>query len=329
MSHPLPSGSIIAIMILFLALIILLLWASLSGTTTTRQSAKISADTPPSQLTVDDPIGASMNGDFSLADDGDAYQDAASCKSAFTTIWDQTTAQVHCVCANPFFGFSCFRESYDENYFAVGNPSESDITVVVIDTVSVDRLSFPFVNGSQDQSMCTQLCDVDSSCSGILWDPADPPTLGTQQSDDSICTLLSGTVTVNAGNNIPYNIRIDSTLYLKDEKNLIFVDRVFLYTGILPARYYLRTGLSTDAAGQMMPIFEGIVVKLSFIPTTQLNTSNLTGIFADGLITDDDIAQFESGNTPANGRQFFIVNPDTVNLPVFNVTQLWVVYLLI
>ena len=329
MSHPLGSGPIIAIMILFLSIIILLLWATLSGRSTARPAPTVTANTQPKQLTVDDPVGASTDGNFTLADDGQAYTDAAACKSAVTTIWDQQTAQVHCICANPFFGFNCFRESYDITYFAVGNPSDSDVTVTVIDTVSADRLSFPFVNSdlSGNPVICTQLCDSDVTCTGILWDPPDPPTMGTQQNGEGICTLLSGDVIVNPDRNIPYDINVDSTLYLKGgDENLIFTDRVFLYSGTLPSRYYLRDGVSTDAGGQITPIFEEIVTKLTFIPTTQLNTANLTGIFSDALITDEQIAQIELGNTPSNGQQFFIVNPDTIDLPVFGVSQLWVVY---
>ena len=331
----LPNGAIIGIMILFLSIIAVVLFIVL-GQTNTSKPAPVLQPTPPVPLTIDDFVGASTNGNFALADNGQGFQDATSCKAAFTTHWNQTSGATTCECLNPFFGLNCFRESYDVTYFAVGNPTTTDVVVAEIDTFPADRLSFEFINDDLPGTpiICSETCDENINCSGFVWTPPLPPTLGTQQraSEDpngaGVCTLLTGDVVVNPDIIIPYDVRVDSTLYLKDVSSLIFTDRVFIYTNVLPNRFYLRTGLDTLASGQMMPVIENQVLKLAFIPTKQYNTAGLTGIYADRLITSSDITQIQAGVTPTDGM-FFIVPPDVVDLPVFGVPELWVVYVLL
>nr|QBK92978.1 MAG: hypothetical protein LCPAC403_01120 [Pithovirus LCPAC403] len=298
----LPDPALMGIMTIILIIIVIVIWVSISSVTLHKQPASVVADAP-IPLTIDDPIGASTNGIYTLSDDGDFFTDSASCKLASNTQW----SHLQCTCIVPFFGDKCTRESYNSTYFAVGNPTTSDVTFDVLSSPVVDSLSFP-----TDSISCTGECDMDPLCTGIIF--------------RSTCTLLTGDVIVNTGAMIPYSMDIDSTLYLKtDDRHLIFTDRVFVYTGTLPARYYLRTGVFSSSAGQMIPIFQGDIINLSFFPVKQLNVSTLTGVYSENEITQDMLNQISQGIILPG---IILVQPNVVDLPDFSqFSSLWVAYI--
>ncbi len=298
----LTNPALMGVITFIIVIVIIILWASMATTTINKRPASVMANVP-TPLTIDDPIGASSNGIYTLHDDGDSFTDSASCKMASNTQW----SHLRCTCTVPFFGSSCTRESYSNGYQAIGNPSSDDITINVIDTPVVDALSFPV-----DDITCTGLCDDDELCTGVIF--------------QSTCTLLSGDVIVSPNIIIPYSMEIDSTLYLKgDDRHLIFTDRVFIYTGTLPARYYLRTTVSSDAGGQMFPAIENIITKLTFFPIKQLNTANLIGIYSENELTQNMINQISQGMMI---ERVIIVQPNVVDLPDFSqFKELWVAYI--
>ncbi len=301
-SVPLSNPALMGVITFIIVILVIILWASMATATTHRRPASVIADVP-TPLTIDDPVGASSDGIFTLREDGDAFTDAASCKMASNTQW----SHLRCTCTTPFFGAMCTRESYSNDYFAVGNPTPSDITIDVLDTPVVEALSFPI-----DDITCTGLCDDNELCTGVIF--------------QSTCTLLTGDVIVTQGIVIPYSTNIDSTLYLKgDDEHLIFTDRVFIYTGTLPARYYLRTETSSDAGGQMFPAIQGVITKLTFFPIKQLNTANLIGVYSENELTQNILNQISQGMMVEG---VLIVQPNVVDLPDFSqFSDLFVAYI--
>ena len=129
-------------------------------------------------------IGASTDGQVAI-NNGLAYSTAGTCNAGPTRVWGPVNSnQEACRCVAPFYGSTCFLESYDANYLAVGNPVLSDVTLPPTSERTTDRLSFPWATTevpAPTQSICTTLCDDDDMCTGVLWDAPTAPDMGTSK----------------------------------------------------------------------------------------------------------------------------------------------------
>ncbi len=261
---------------------------------------------------------------------GNRYLDSVACNTLNTRNWftNPTTGGQGCICIPPFFGPNCERESYSNEYLAIGNPVKSEVRLLQRDTEIVDRLSFPFrSDNSLDQpsesnlqflgggtvplervqTLCTKLCDDDQQCVGVLWIAPKDGQLGTTERLGQ-CTKLAE-VQVKTGQNIPFDPNVDSSLYMKKGYSPIFTDRVFIYSGELPLRYWLD---SNDGFRNILTnsnlrfIYPSQLYLLNFVPTSQINNANLTGFYSD--------APFEFNSLPNN---IVKINPNVkeFNLP--------------
>lgn len=285
---------------------------------------------PPPPDTVGNPftstIGASDNG-VVKDKNGDFYTDAVACRKGPSRRWGYKTesAAPVCMCVAPFFGSSCDRESYSDKYTAIGDPAADAINTTVISQQSVDRMSFPLSSPDQEDSnmshtLCTGLCDSDVTCIGVIYRQGAPPDFGIGSLEKPECELLSGNVKVIPNNNIPYSIDKDSTLYLKQEQltgagAIQFLDRVFMYKGQLPLRYWLTDRYSENEGGiRTWAGYNGAQYNLDFIPSNVVNDANFTGVFANEEIPLSNLKEIIEGGTTS---KYIIVPPgqSEISLP--------------
>jgi hypothetical protein len=228
--------------------------------------------------------GASSDGQVFISNASN-FTDQTGCFASSTRTWSNG-----CACIPPFYGPQCDLESYDQDYVAIGTPDINTIIADIGDPTSVDRLSFPInipmaddhpffpVNTPDmtNQVLCTDLCDAKSDCQGVIWTPApgNNAGIGAPPANKPTCQLITGSVTVSPGSNIPYSSTVQSTLYMKSGSEPSFKDRVFVYTGTRAVRYWLDTSYSDafgDNRGQTM--FERQLIKFNWTPTRVINTT--------------------------------------------------------
>ena len=257
-----------------------------------REVEKIISPVQPNTIIdeVNNTTGSSDNGEVTFFN-GDFYQDGASCRAGPTRLWENsdTSLQDTCQCAVPFFGPECSRESYNQTYTSIGTPGEDTILSNIGPSVTVDRLSFPFQNHPgrlpeeieppNTETLCTDMCDKDTDCLGVLWNQASTPSMGIQElsSEKPTCKLIKGEVIVRPGNNIPYSTFKDSSLYMKSREDPHFKDRVFVYSGNKPLRYWLLDEYS-DFFGnsRSQAMFDRQLVNFMWRPTNLINTTGCT-----------------------------------------------------
>lgn len=164
-----------------------------------------------------------------------------------------------CFCLPPFWGAKCDRQAYNENFFAVGQPETVPAPVLI--QTKTPYLSFG------DKDSCTNKCIESSSCSAVSW-------------SDNVCTLYSGPITFKE--TIPFDQFKDSTLYIKGKCNPaigqnagcpVFTDRVIVYRGALPLRYWLYSRYAEDS-GQMVNLPLKTVWAIDFRPDKTINTGH-------------------------------------------------------
>ena len=236
---------------------------------------------------LNDPIGASSDGCVSM-NNGSFFKDPPACVSGPTRAWNHNNDQVQgdCTCQKPFFGEKCYRESYSDTYTSIGNPDIDDLIFNKLAKLNVDRISFPFDGPEEDdeatQKFCTQMCDIDKSCVGVLYEQASIPKFGIDSSICSgkkpKCTLIGCSVTLKSGGTIPFDVNKDATLYLKtiglDQEfpTLKIKDRVFVWKNDLPLRYWLTDRFtSRNGFNRMIAMFEKRLYTFDFVPTNLIN----------------------------------------------------------
>lgn len=274
--------SIIIGWIIILALIIWLVFIIINSNTTPNPQTNVPQQ--PQAIQVDNSIiGASTNGVVSI-NNGLAYNSSSICNAGPTRNWGPvTTTQSGCKCVSPFYGEQCFTESYNSRYTAVGNPNMSDVTLPPTTEVIVDRLSFHWQTSqvpAPTQTTCTDMCDTDDNCSGVLWKAPAEPDMGTSTASGG-CTLLHGNLVVNDNANIAYRPLDQSTLFLRQDYHRgapWFANQVFMYSGILPLRYWLNSTYRSPN-GVMIRMAESQLITLTFRPSSVINDPLLYGIF--------------------------------------------------
>lgn len=229
---------------------------------------------------------------------------------------DVNTGQSGCYCVRPYFGPSCTREAHTSTYYGAGTPTPQDMTALGIPSTA-PQLAFAIptvsVNGGAAETSlsCTAQCDAMEGCKGVIW------------ASQNRCDLLMTPVEVPAGRTISYSPDTDATLYLKRGIHPQFTDRVFVYTGSLPLRFWVRSPIRTEGT-QLQAIARGEVVKLNFKPTHVLNDTSLVGVFSSQPFAATDIANVNVSDLPP--EQFSIQHGSTdLNLP--NWSAYWATYI--
>ena len=245
--------------------------------------------------TFTDPIGASTTGTVNF-DNGDALKDESSCNTVATRNWLNS----HCRCNPPYFGPACQREANDSNFaYAAGNPAAGNVSYGFVTLGVANQLAFKL---DPSQTTCQELCEGTDGCTAFLWEAPPFRERGIPTSMGS-CSVITGSVVVNSGSNIPYNVETQSTLYMRNGQFPIFTDRLFLFRGTLPLRYWVgHTASST-------PVFAGKQVHLSFFPESWVNDSPLAVVLAEHSIEMSKLPEIIAVGTNAT---YFVVYPGTV-----------------
>lgn len=239
-------------------------------------------------------IGASSTGQYPL-ENGKNFLDSTSCNATSQSQWVNS----RCNCITPYFGPSCTRETYSNTYKAVGIlNSLTDIVNTVEMEPLATQLSFTypgtFLNPepTDDQVLCTTECDNEINCIGVIWDYNNMFSQQTkcyliEPMDNNSIVLVNPELDASTLTPIPYIPTQDSNLYIKNiynSGNPVFTERVFMYTGTLPFRYWLITNrVSTNQIDLVLfPI--GNVINMNFIPRSIINDGGLYGVFTNGTV---------------------------------------------
>lgn len=308
-----------------------------------------------------DTTGASVDGLVNV-NNGTELQDQSTCLLKSSRNWIGG-----CQCRNPFYGSQCDLESYSSHYTNIGTPDPQNITSSLSDRIPVDRLSFPlseigsaFASGQdinptptevQTSIMCTDLCDHDVNCQGVWWTPAPGNNFGIgidinhsvepSMTGKPLCQLLNSPAVVVPGSTLPYSPEVQGTLYLKSTTDPHFKDRVFVYMGTKPVRYWLTPVYIGSTGNQLRSMFDSQLVKFNWTPTNIINNTGTRsgesptddnppwyGFFSDRSFDPSDVtltnqlamlSQSTRNSNPIDyqGQQFVIASPtdDTLKIP--------------
>lgn len=228
--------------------------------------------------------------------DPSAARDAVACQRLGNTVWDNTRQL--CSCREPFTGSFCEHERYDPNYRFAGFVEDCDLVTEInfATPISVDRLSYTGTAtgtvtgpGNGGDLTCTQACDADPTCSGVIWKSA-PPLRG---SNIDNCVLLHEAPVMgrNQAINLPtlmgegsnHRSAIPHELFLKPGRRPHYLDRVILHNRYqpedLPDRWFLVDAYN-DGFIIMTTAYEETPKHLNMIPLNAINDGSLVGVFS-------------------------------------------------
>lgn len=295
-----------------------------------RETPNVNTMPIPPEPELDSLLGASETGDQDNPDfDGIAITNSVACTSQLSEWVFSTASGNRCECLQPFFGPSCTRELYNDNYFGVGATTIDNLDFETLMTIQADRLSFPYIDFSQAVSsevICTQQCDIRDDCIGVYWPTEDSSKLLEKRT----CTLLENVVNLRPTGNIVYNNNFDNNLFLKPAQRLRVQNRVFAYIGALPLRYYLRDVFTNDdGADQMIAMYERTQYNFSFKPQLVINDTGCSntsgcefgeawfGVFSQTALPITDDASMRQIILNGTTETYVVVAPGdtTIDLP--------------
>lgn len=241
----------------------------------------------PDMYTVEYPDNAGSssacgNGDVFYDFNGQSYVDGPSCNLNVTSRWNNDG----CECIPPFYGNCCSREAYSDRYFeagTIGDNCQDGVRYKVLKKTRADRLSFPFEGIDCDQRTCTDQCDREKHCTGVLWDGAKK------------CTLITGNVYLDSSDDITWDKNCDSNLFLKNDsscsrrrlsgrdvgytRHLKIPNMVWVWRECLPLRYYLSDVSMNNGRCAVTPLEVNVPKRLDIIPEGSANQGRLFGVF--------------------------------------------------
>ncbi len=225
------------------------------------------------------PGATSGSGEFPYMNNGSGITTLEECNSLPNRTWDEETSS--CNCLPPFWGKECERESYSETYLALGTASVGELDVYK--TTLVHRQSFPFSGYDEAiQTTCDQACDESEECIGYALERSDfspdsqEPLMG--------CNLLRREPTLTS---ISFNPDTDSNVFLHRERSLgrpRFPEKVILYSGDLPTRFWLEQRASTEEY-QIVTIGMNSIERIDFFPENEINDSRAILVFSQDHFT--------------------------------------------
>lgn len=198
---------------------------------------------------------------------GEYYQDSTACLRGNPS--NRTWKDCSCHCLEPYTGSKCQHELHDPSYSAIGQITSDVVVTTPLHSTAVDRLS---IASSDNQIVCTALCDRYDECIGVTYD------------ENKKCTLLQNRVEVKPGKNIVRVVDRMSNLFLKvPAQSLTFIDRAFVYAGKLPNDFWLKDR-SRDRNGMMITFYSDKVYSLEFHPTDLINRTGRNLLFSANRI---------------------------------------------
>lgn len=263
----------IIIIIIIIGLFLLIFWISTTG--------DIGNVTPiifgPNELnSVTSTPGASNNGYYANKN-GNHYQDTRACTAGPTREWNTVLniTSGTCLCQIPFYGEECFLETYDNMYTALGQITDEQADYEIDLNTETHRLSFPY--NTDNDSLCTAMCDADDDCIGVKWQSQGPPDFGINTTDPALstkgkCTLLRNKVVFTPGVPLKYDLDLQANIYMKREIDPEVKDRVFIYKGPKPTRFWLADSFA-DGATQMNALYHATQQKIEYYPETLINST--------------------------------------------------------
>ena len=244
---------------------------------------------------------------FQSSTDGISFLNATSCNAAPNSEWNIELNR--CDCLSPYWGPSCERISYDNRYISAGiyNPNIIQ-TIMPPDTVDTG----PFLTLRE----CTDACLNNLTCSGVIWKSPLLP-------DD--CTEYKQLI-VKEGKTIEYPLSVNEDIYVQNRyiENLRDIDKVFLFSGTLPIRHWLRT-LYTSPESNQITIVLAITYLLPFFPTGYINGRGAVGIYSLDPFT---LAEYNALLAGGDTDRVYIHYPNLPLAipPLWSRSNIWVMY---
>ena len=141
-----------------------------------------------------------------------------TCNNINNAIWSSGK----CYCNPGWYGNRCNIEKFSNKYLSLGSISKNNIQGEFED-VYADGKSFT-------ENSCSKSCDKNSECTGFYYKKIDD--------ENYLCSLLKSDASLN-NYNLVYNLENESSLYLKNNKNLKINNYVYLTNTSLPLRFWL------------------------------------------------------------------------------------------
>lgn len=236
--------------------------------------------------------GASTNGVYVSGYDGYALPNAGLCKGQ-NAGWVPLNSA--CGCKAPFWGGQCERVAYDSKYISAGSVNTDDVSYVPanIQPRAVDYLSFPTVDHPQNWTSCTNLCNNDNSCHGVIWDDT-----------DRICTPFR-TLNVPKVGDMSFDPNVDGNLYVKKSSipsdPVRIENRVFVFQGTIPLRpWYNVQSVDVDKVqgNNFLAMKADVLYEPGFTPGHVINTTGMIGVYSLKPFTIQDWKRLvDQGNT--------------------------------
>lgn len=241
-------------------------------------------------------IGASTNGQVNWHN-GVSLGSASSCTAAGGT-WNE--AAHLCQCAPSLFGPNCNLAAFDPGYYAGGQaPLEGSPVVTSLGAQTINGVSF-------GPTSATTICNNLSGCNGFV---LTGPTAATFFSD----------VTLKNDLHLPFIPENPPVYYFKQKQTPKFPDRVFLYRGDKPLRYWLLDRVINDDLN-LLAAQRDTVYELHFVPEGLVNDGNLIGLISDQPFAYTDLATYvqqpRADMIKFQGNQFPVL-PTAWRLPYY------------
>lgn len=275
--------------------------------------------------TLESRVGAAARRGYISPYDGTAFGDETTCSANPTSHWNK--GRQKCQCSAPFYGPKCRRESYSSSFVSVGYLEGRDYTLEQIGKpISVNRLSFPVEGEVDPPPSCTELCQQNEDCKGVVWQSSSDFDLATS---NGTCTLFQ-TLTVKPGKTVTFDPTIENNIYVREQGALQFTDRVFIYSGKLLRRFWGRGSRSRiidrgqKRTDNLQIAFRGRVYLLTFYPTGALNQTTMTGLYSLNSFSSSDFQTL----LQQGGDDVYIVQPGETLVVPFQWwgRSIWVMY---
>lgn len=227
---------------------------------------------------------ASYNNGYRRTDDATEIKTKDACDEVSGTWKDG------CTCPQYHWGKRCERVSYPTNYLMVDAIDTNKI--MVKDVYQTDSLSFG------EGVKCTDLCEQDSGCKGVLWNKY-----------ENTCSILE---TVPDINNLTFNPDVDGNIFIRKDRGVgrpLVTENVIMYNGQLTNRFWLEN-VSVDDKHQMVKLLPDRVSRLNFYPSGCLNDGLMPIIYsAHNFSLSEAKAALSSAQNGYDNADFYVHLP--------------------